>query len=316
MGSVKAKNYAETFLYGKGNYERNITEFIVKSEIVDKQDSSFDNVRFEVKKRQTNTCICKVLDAPNVVLLIGKTQLPRTFKVFAARDIKSGSNTLKVFIDVTSLIIERNGEYNVSPRDTDILISYLVSAMNTLIYYADPSRVILNSDMIKFGTICFAHLFTYIIDYLRIGNVDKVREKTLYLSSIYYQVCLLSLENDQSNVKSRAIKISGLNKREAEIVDILTKADAYENINTFINALAIVLKTPDLRVDNFMEKWIQSFYSGTNFAVEMYPAFSTMLTDAYIGSYRNNQKLIEKLCGKEMVDYTNALFKVGSELLK
>jgi hypothetical protein len=45
------------------------------------------------------------------------------------------------------------------------------------------------------------------------------------------------------------------------------------------------------------------FNPSTVFALEYMPAFQSMLTNAYVGAYLNNQKTIEKICGKSMVQY-------------
>ena len=52
---------------------------------------------------------------------------------------------------------------------------------------------------------------------------------------------------------------------------------------------------------------------GTVFALELFPAFATMLTDAYVGAYINNQKSIEKIAGPSMVEFTKALLSIGAE---
>ena len=38
-----------------------------------------------------------------------------------------------------------------------------------------------------------------------------------------------------------------------------------------------------------------------------------MMTNAYVGCYLNNQKTIEKLVGKEMVDFSNTVLRIGAE---
>ena len=91
-------------------------------------------------------------------------------------------------------------------------------------------------------------------------------------------------------------------------------SDTFKDINCFIKAISIVIKAESLKLDNFVERWIFLYHSGTQFGLELYPAFSSMITNAYSGAYLNNQKLIEKLCGRDMVDYTTALLRIGDEL--
>ena len=42
-------------------------------------------------------------------------------------------------------------------------------------------------------------------------------------------------------------------------------------------------------------------------------AFASMLTDAYVGAYLNNQKTIEKIVGTNMIEYTKALLQIGAD---
>ena len=42
---------------------------------------------------------------------------------------------------------------------------------------------------------------------------------------------------------------------------------------------------------------------GTLFALEYYPALAATITDAYCGAYLNNQKTIEKICGRDMIEF-------------
>ena len=49
--------------------------------------------------------------------------------------------------------------------------------------------------------------------------------------------------------------------------------------------------------------------------VLLFIAFSSMLTDTYVGCYNNNQKTIEKVAGRNMVSYVNALLKINGDLI-
>lgn len=314
MDVIKKKNYADTYLYGKGDYEKVLHEYLMVSEVVNKADKSFDDIRYEVKKRQVHNSLAKVLDSSKVVLLINPSKpLPRSFKVFACKDIKSGDNIMKVFIDVSEIITNNTGAYNMKPGDTDKLVSYIISAMNTLIYYADPTKLFNNTTILSEGTICFAKMVSYIIDYLRIGNVEKVREKVLYLASLYYSINMM--DKDNNTTYTRAKKISELNQRELDVLELLIPKDSFKDLPSFIDCIAKVTKADKLKIDNFVERWIYLYGSGTQFGTELYPAFSSIITNAYVGAYLNNQKTIEKICGRSLVDYTNVLLKIGSELL-
>ena len=319
MAERTIKNYGDTWLYFQGNYEKNLHEFLVHSKVIDKKDESFDNIKYEVKRRQIHNSIVKVLENENVILLVGDLELPKTFKVFVAKDVKGGTTKKKVYIDCTNLLVNDTGDYELPIRNVDIFISYLLSAMTCLIYYTDPNKLFNNANIIESSNEAFSKLFFYVIDYLRIGNVEKVKEKTLYLASQYYQTCLLDKAGESAT--RRALKISGLNSREADVLEIQVPEKSYENINTFITTLASVLKAnvnpeKSLTTDVFIAKWGYLLGTNTIFGLELFPAFSNILTNVYVAAYLNNQKTIEKICGRSVDNYTNQLLNIGSGLMK
>ena len=97
------------------------------------------------------------------------------------------------------------------------------------------------------------------------------------------------------------------------MVDVILESvqTPYKNIYTFVEALGHVLRAGTLTLDPFIDKWMKLFGVGTQFGTELYTAFATMLLDAYTGAYLNNQKTIEKICGRDMVEYVQEVFEVG-----
>lgn len=313
---VSIKTYNDSFLYHKGGYEKNILEFIMKAEEINKNDPSFENVVYMVKK-QPYSFLVNVLLSNRVVLLkkLPKS-MPRSFKVFAGKDLRKGTNDIKVYIDITGVITDDGGVYNISGAKLNELVSYLTSAMTYTIYHVDPIRLIGNTKLVESGTQCFSLLFTHIIDYLRMGGVENVRGKTLYLSSLYYQLSILKLKPADS-IKNRALKISKLTSKEADVLEYMIKPNAFADINTFIENLSIALKIPDLKLENFIDKWLFLYKTGTQFAIEYFPAFASMMTNAYHGAYIVNQLTIEKVTnnGKELTNFVQTLLQIGRELM-
>ena len=311
MEKIKTKTYANTYLYGMTeNYEKKLFDFIMKAEQLNKADASFDDIRYEVKKRQVTNTLVKILDSKMIVLLMRAEPLPKAFKVFAAKDIKSDGK-MKVFIDCSGLINFIDGRY--SCNNIDIFVAYLLSAMNQYIYYVDPNRIVMNNNIVTDGALCFSSLFTHIVDYIeKISIISATKNKCLYMTSLYYQVNILNKEiND--GVKATCRKVSGLSEREEEIILIQLEENSLLNIKYFIDSLSKILKLNKITLDIFLEKWLYLYGVGTQFALELYPAFAELLTDAYVGCYINNQKTIEKICGRNMVDFTNSIFKIGVE---
>lgn len=311
---VLTKNYSDTYLYNISDmYEKKLFKFIMHGEEINKLDPSFESIQFDLKRRKVNTSLLKVLNSKNVILLKGPEPLPRAFKVFVSKDIKNGNrNTLKVFIDA-DVINVIDGSYSIRSEDVNKLIGYLVSATNSMVYYADPKRLLMRREIINNGAKCFAKLFTYVIDYLfKVSNISSSRDRCLYLSCMYYLVNILKKEMNDST-KHICRTVSGLSEREEEILLILTNEDTFSNIKFFIDTLGPILKLNKLTLDAFLEKWIYLYGNGTQFALELYPAFATMITNVYIGCYLNNQKTIENILKDQIVPFSTAILNVGAE---
>ena len=110
-----AKTYAATYLYGQySEYEKQIFSFIMNGTEIDKGTDAFDDIKYEVKKRQVSNSLVKVLDSNNVILMTANVPLSKAFKVFCAKDIKGPKkNDMKVFIDCSNIIVmdSKTGRY-------------------------------------------------------------------------------------------------------------------------------------------------------------------------------------------------------------
>lgn len=313
-----AKTYAATYLYTQySEYEKEIFKFIMSGIEIDKDTDDFDDIRYEVKKRQVSNALVKVLNSKKVVLMVNEMPLPKAFKVFCAKDLKGPKATeKKVFIDCSNIITKdkNTGRYVCKGANIDIFISYLVSAMHTLIYYMDEARFVTNAQVRTVGATAFSQLFTHTIDYLcKISAMPSTKAKCVYLSTLYYLGNILGLDYTDDRYKKIAKKISGLSDREAGIVDIQLKSESMMNIKFFVETVASILHLNKLTLDLVVEKWMTIYGTGTVFSLELFPAFASMITDAYVGAYINNQKTIEKITGTSMTEFTKTLLSIGAE---
>lgn len=312
--NARIRTYGDTFLYPKGNYEKAVYKFLMSANRIDKNDKSFEDIRYEVKRRQIYKSIINVLDHNNVVLLYNiNDPLPRSFKVFTCKDVRAGDGKKRVFIDVSGIIDDKNGQYTINNRSVDTLIAYLLAAMTELIYYTDPTKIVNRNGIVTSGGESFAKLVFYIVDYLRVGNVEKIREKVFYISSRYFEECLL--QKTGTTVENRAKNLSGLTTREIDVLNLYIEPNSFKNLDTFIHTLSKALKDERLDTTTFFEKWRWLYGPSTAFATELYTAFSKMLTDVYVAAYINNQKTIEKVLGNSFIEYTKDLLQIGSDLL-
>lgn len=310
-----AKNYNNTFIYTKFPYEENIFRFLVNANRIDKDTDKFEDIKYEFKKRQIDSCLLKVLISKNVILCVSDTTpLNTQFRVICARDPKFKSNTdYKIFIDCTGLIImDKDGNYKC--RNIDILISHIVNAMTTMIYHKAENQI-LSTQLVSDTMEAFCNLFTHIIDYLaKISVIPSSKSKCQFLSCMYFTENIIQKEFN-NNYQHIAGRITNLSEREQEMIMAQCDEKDFESIKSFVEKLADLIKVPALKVDNVIDKWMYLYGSNTVFAIEYYPALSAMLTDAYCGAYINNQKTIEKVVGNTLVSYTKNVIAKGGTLV-
>lgn len=313
MAILTAKPYENTFLYNKIDYNRRLIEFLSTSEEVDKHSEMFSDIMFDVKRRQVTSSLVTVLNSDKIVLLGAGKPLPKSFKVFAHKDIRKGeSGEMRVFIDISEIIKNKNGVYVCT--NIDVLIAYLVSAMNTVIYMSDVRRFYTNNSIIQSGTEAFTDLFMYVIDHLNVSGFGELRTKLVYMAGIYFNHCILEKDINDT-VKSTCARIAGINRRNQDVVDLLVdESKDFDGIDSFISLISRFMKADALTVDTFIEKWIYLYGPSTHFATEIFIAFCTMITNTYCGVYLNNQKTIEKVIGgNTLTSFTNAIFKIGAD---
>lgn len=307
------KTYASTYLYSRyPEYEKKLFEFVMKEQ-VNKNADGFADIKYEIKKRQISNSLIRVFESSNVIL-INEYSLPRPFKVFTAKDIKFDKK-VKAFIDCSGLIYKNDNGVFVS-NNIDYIIAYLVSAMNALIYHYNETKIVNNSNISEDGARCFSSLFTHVVDYIsKISIMGNARDKCVYLSSMYYLVNILGKDKDDSRTKVIARRISGLSEREEDIINLQLNDNTYTNIKFFVDNIIDVLKLNNLTLDLVVDKWMYLYGYGTVFALEIYPAFASMITDAYVGCYINNQKTIEKIAGRNVVDFIKSILRIGDGTL-
>lgn len=305
-----------SYLYQKyPEYEKAILKFLYNGQKIDTEGDDFEDIRYDVKKRQISNALAKVLTSKNVVLITETESLPKQLKVFVAKDIK-GDRKHKIFIDCTDLIHKVDGEYVC--RNTDVLIAYLVNAMTCLVYYGKSNvpAFATTSDFIENATEAFAKLFTAVIDYIyKISINGNLKSRCMYLASIYFITNILEKDYDNTSNRVYARKIAGISEREEEIIELGLEKNSFINIKYFIDTVARDLHLNKLTLDVVVARWMYMYGTGTVLALELLPSFCSMLTDAYVGCFLNNQKTIEKIATKSFVTASKSILRIGEERL-
>ena len=307
----KYKTYDDSYLFlqesDKNN--RNLIDFIINAERIDKNNPAFRSLIEDVKRMQSSSILHTVLMMDKVELCIHKVELPRSFKVFEAKDIKQGKDApRKVFIDVTGLISFKDGYFYC--KKIDSLISYLFAALGYLLYREAPFKVVNNSSISISATECFVSMFDYILDYLRIIGYSQNKTRISYLAALYFQHHMLSKDID-TYTKNIAAKTAGIATADTKAFELYYEEKDFDNIFNFVYMIAENFKLKGLTPEVFIHKWMYLYGTGTQYGCELFTAFSAILTHAYCGAYVLNQKQIERCCGKSMVSYAVSLLKVG-----
>lgn len=310
------KNYSNTYLYGKyPEYDKALLSFIMEGDVINKDSDDFNGIIYEVKRRQTIPALLKVLKSEVVVLMTANKALPRQFKVFCAKDLRNGKKRdLKVYIDCTDLL-HKNKEGNWVCDDIDVLISHLISAMVNVIYYKDEKVLVNNANLSQIGANAFASLMTHIVDFVsKISSTPKNKSYCQYLSAKYYIANILGKDENTAGNKNICRQIAGLSERESDIIDMQLSESSFDNIKFFAETLSRILRINKLSVDVIVERWMYLYGVSSVFALELFPAFSEMITNCYIGSYLNNQKTIEKITGTTMVEFSKIILRIGADI--
>ena len=314
------KTLGDTFLYKKGvDFNRAIIKFITKAQRIKTNSNEFADVIYNVKIRRISDALTKILISPNVVLGTIDTPLPKTLRAFVAKDVLD-NNKPKMFIDGSQFIKYDKNYDTYSCTDVSWLICYIVSGMVNFVYRQLLEKLTLNSSVLLDGCNCYVRLFSYIIDRIyKITSVQQVKARIDYTLALFYYHSLLGRdfksESQFKTTKNYAVKVTGIDDRDADTVNVMLQPTDFEDLEKFVEALKRLFPSlVDINVNIILNMWMSAFGPGTYFGIEFFPAFSQILTNAYIGGYIDNQNMIEKLTSPSMVAYVKAILKIGESV--
>lgn len=312
------KKLSDNYLYkAYSEYDKKLFQFIMKAERIDVNSKAFADIAYNIRMRNNaGDVLIKVMKSNNVIFgYLPGGSLPKALKVFVANDIKENKHKEVVFIDVTDCFIKKNGAYVCN--HIEWVIAYLINAMTSYIYTKVPNKIVNNSSVIKDGCDAFVRCFSYIIDRIyKISTDQSLRKRVEYMAALYYQIHILGKDYEKyyDSIKATAMKISRTVLSDVQSVDILISDNCFDNINNFIIDINRIFKFSQLTLDMILDKWMQSFGTGTVFAIEYFPAFSMMLTNAYVGGYIDHQTTIEKIAGQDMVKFVKTILQIGASV--
>lgn len=292
---------SKCYLYSKmSGYTKIMADAILHAKRIDRNTTEFaEDVGLEIKRSKAPVYLLKILTSKNTHLIQPENPLPKPIRVFAAKDLK-GSKKINAFIDISNIISEaNNNRYKVN---TSVLIAYLLSAKHNMMYYGIPGAFSNKSQLVLLETRAFAKLFTHVIDYL--GNISIIaenREKMMYLSAEYFLYNHLKL-TDEDRVHEIAMRVADINESQQNIFNIVSEGKDLKTLPGFVDTIKEIFKMNKLTLSVVIEKWMFLYGAATVLSLEFLPSFLTMITDAYSGVYLNNQKSIEKILAKDLVE--------------
>lgn len=327
MEKNSIKGYGDTYLYSKYPlYSKKLTDAIMQDPVIDKKSGPFQDVIYEVKRARVSDALPKILVSDNVVLLDCDDPLPRAFKVFAAKDFR-GDRKVKIFIDCTKVITKDKSSQDLIV-DESKLLSYLINAGFTMIYHKAHDHILRSDSLVMEATTCFSKCFTYIVDYLlKISIQETSKVKVLYLSAMYFLLNIVRIDPSRASMIAR--RTADITEREATMLNVLMDkaarvkgvpekdTDPYGDIKQFIRCMTEVMKFNKKMIteDIVVERWMTMFGPSTVLGLEYFPAFSAMMTDAYVGGHINQQKTIENVCKVNMINYTKNVLSMINNLV-
>lgn len=311
------KLISDTYIFKlySDEYEKSVLDFVKGGTEIDVHSAEFEDLAYDIKKRQVGRFLVDVLNSKNVKLYISNKPLNRSMRVITAKDIKAGNGKHCVYIDCTQIIEKKNGKYKCN--DIEKLIAHLLDASVNLMYYSGVPGIVTNTTSIKSGAYSFASLFNNVINYLfKTNSISNIHNRCLYLASLYYIRNIVGGGVERyayAENTALAKQIARISDREAEMLDMYIEKSSFTNIDNFVKTLSQVLKLSDLNTTAVISTWIKLYTPSTLFALEYYPAFSAMMTNAYIGCYLNNQSTIEKITNRGLPEYVKSILDIGGQ---
>ena len=312
-----SKTIGETYLFTSyPRYSEKLFTSMMSCNRIDKKSSEFEDLAEDVSKRRTTNNLVKVMMSDKIVLLVEGEPLDKALKIFVGKDQKDTSRATKVFIDCCNIIHKDDETGRYVCDSIEIFLAYLVDAMVYLGYQLSEKSFVNHASLTKSGSLCFANIMSYIIDYIyKINSMSGMRYNVMYLSALYYQTNILQKAFDDPGVQSIARNIGSISDSNANVMMMGVGDDDFINIKTFINMVSKVLNLPKLTIDTVVAKWLHIFGTGTGFAMELFPAFAAMLDDACSNAYINNKNTIEKVVGAgNLAEFNKQIIQIGERL--
>ena len=234
-------------------------------------------------------------------------QLPSTIPSYLIND----QGKLAVIVNLSNNMTKsKDGFYNIEPK---ILFSLLQAGSISRRCFTKYKKLQLNSSFIKSGVAVYSKLFTKTLNKLfSLNTIPDKLDSTYFLTGLFFLINCLGLDpNVDSTIQYALISCKNPNAVPARLLLSKFKKSDFENIDTFINALANNVSTfRDLKTRTFLDNYIQMYSPTMILSLEYLPIFLFNVFSVIVGSYVNNQYAIEQTCGRDLDILFKAFFSI------
>jgi len=225
------------------------------------------------------------------------SKLPTALPFFLVSDAEKEVIAV-VSIDIYGVYDEETNSVRIDPKK---LYCMLEAAYIARLIHLRQRQLVTRSVILSGGSEIYSAMFTKVLNKKYSLNIDKSKmHKVLFLASKFYMINVLGLP-DSDMVFNYAIKnCPNGNIYSLQEVNELVPPEAFENLETFINALklpALNLGFKDLSVRGYLEAFINMYEASNLLSLECLPYFLYNIISVTNGGYINNQYILESIVG-------------------
>ncbi len=203
-----------------------------------------------------------------------------------------------------NMTVTKNNLYNI---DYKTLFGYMQLGSTLAICYQKYSYLKNKSSLIKLGVYAYSKLFTKVLNRIFSLSITPGKSDTiLYLSGMFFLVNMLGRDEESLQTSNKSYALANCNQANKLVIDdYISKfqTEDFKDIDTFLQAIAKYIpgmETLDTR--QFVSNYISQYGPSMLLGIEYLPYFFGNLGYVLVGSYLNNQPVIETTVGAQTID--------------
>lgn len=257
----------------------------------------------------------KVLDAFNsgkIILKFSATnaKLPTCLPFFLTRNAHGGIIAV-VSIDIYGSMDKDTQSIKIDPKK---LYCMMEGAYLAILSYENQHQLSTRTALINHGSAIYSLMFTRTLNKKYALNIDKSKyHKVMMLASKFFMINILGMKDNELTFNYAIKNCPNGNVYSLKEMNEIIPTEAFNDINTFISALADPkngLNLKGLNTRNYLEAFI-TMYDGSNLlSLESFPYFIYNVMSVTNGAYINNQYVLETIVDNHGAKIYNDLLNI------